>query len=130
MGAGGTRSRQQPSSGEGVRPKRLEPPSAPPTGPTHGDSMTTRDAARYCGFRAPSGLISAFRRGKIAPNGRRGGTGGYTWKRETLDEFLRGNGPMGDALADGDVREGRPSGHLAAEGRRLPRTGSRDRFGG
>jgi hypothetical protein len=52
--------------------------------------MLTVDAARYCGFRSARGLLSAFRRGKLYPVGRRGTTGSFTWRREDLDAFLRG----------------------------------------
>jgi hypothetical protein len=34
--------------------------------------ILTVEAARYCGFRSPRGLLSAFRRGKVYPVGRRG----------------------------------------------------------
>jgi hypothetical protein len=42
--------------------------------------MLTVDAARYCGFRSPRGLLSAYRRGKVYPVGRRGGSGSFTWR--------------------------------------------------
>ncbi len=50
--------------------------------------MTTRVASEYCGYRTPGALRKAKRDGKIAPAGRRGGTGPMMWRREDLDEFL------------------------------------------
>ena len=46
--------------------------------------MSTVNAARYCGFRTSRGLLSAYRRGKVVPVGRRGKTGAFTWRREDL----------------------------------------------
>ena len=87
--------------------------------------MPTSLAAQYCGFRTPRGLLSAFRRGKVWPVGRRGRTGTFMWRREDLDAFLRGEQPMGAALA---VRDGADvkAGYLAAEGGRLLRPGTCD----
>lgn len=66
--------------------------------------MPTWLAARYCGFRSPQGLYAAFRRGKVRPWGRRGGSG--TWKRDDLDEFLRGEAELGGPMEVRDEREG------------------------
>lgn len=41
-----------------------------------GAVLPTAEAAAYCGFRSSRGLLSAYRRGKVYPLGRRGGTGG------------------------------------------------------
>jgi hypothetical protein len=92
--------------------------------PPKSDAMTTREAARYCGFSSPSGLLSARRRGNVEANGRRGGTGKLTWDRRRLDEFLRINGPVGDSLAgrDGGKVSSRD---LAPEGRRVLRSSAR-----
>jgi hypothetical protein len=57
--------------------------------------LTTREAARYCGYSSPAGLLSARRRGMVEANGRRGGNGRLTWERAKLDEFLKGRGPVG-----------------------------------
>jgi hypothetical protein len=89
------------------------------------DRLATAEAAAYCGFRTARGLLSAYRRGKVYPVGRRGSSGSFTWRREDLDAFLRGEEPMGAALALRDSADVRP-GDLAAEGRRLLGSGSSD----
>jgi hypothetical protein len=55
--------------------------------------LPTADAAAYCGFRSTRGLLSAYRRGRVYPIGRRGRTGSFTWRRQDLDAFLRGEDP-------------------------------------
>jgi hypothetical protein len=63
--------------------------------------MTTRQAAAYCGYSSPFGLLAAFRRGRVRPFGRRGGgRGTLTWDRAELDAFMRGAGD--DAAAAGE----------------------------
>src|SRR5579863_168513 len=94
---------------------------------THGHVMTTRVAAEYCGFRNSRGLISAYRRGKVRPYGRRGGTGSFVWRREDLDAFLRGERSVGDPMALPDGGQSEPSRDLAPEGRGVLRASSRDR---
>src|SRR5580692_10977124 len=61
----------------------------------HGSScvhapMTTAQAARYCGFKTTAAIRKALREGRLAPLGRRGGTGTYMWSRHALDAFLAG----------------------------------------
>src|SRR5471032_1421210 len=87
--------------------------------------LSTRAAARYCGFDSPRGLLSAYRRGKVYPLGRRGRSGSFTWRPEDLDAFLRGEEPMGAAVA---LRDGAnvAAGDLEAEERRLLRSSSSD----
>jgi hypothetical protein len=53
--------------------------------------LTTREATAYCGFKTPSALRKAKLEGRIAPAGRRGGTGTMMWSREALDRYLQGN---------------------------------------
>ncbi len=90
------------------------------------DRLPTVEAARYCGFRSPRGLLSAYRRGKVFPVGRRGGSGSFTWRPEDLDAFLRGEKPMGTAMALRHDADGAP-GYLALAGGRFLRSGSGDR---
>jgi len=52
--------------------------------------LTTAEAAAYCGFKTTAGLRKARMLGRVAAWGRRGGRGTLMWKREDLDEFLRG----------------------------------------
>ena len=65
----------------------------------HEPHLLTVDAARYCGFRSARGLLSAFRRGKVYPVGRRGRTGSFTWRRADLDAYLRGEDPVDPSMA-------------------------------
>src|SRR5579863_4738735 len=55
--------------------------------------LTTTAAAAYCGFRTSSALRKAAREGRIAPAGRRGGSGTWMWRREDLDAFVCGRTP-------------------------------------
>lgn len=89
--------------------------------PDSRDRLTTADAAAYCGFRSPRGLVSAYRRGKVYPVGRRGGSRSFTWRPEDLDAFLRGEEPMGGPLAVHDGSDV-PTGHLEIKGRGLLRS--------
>src|SRR5579872_4472598 len=84
--------------------------------------MTTSLAAFYCGFRNSRGLHSAFRQGKVYPYGRRGGSGHYVWKRDDLDEFLRGDPKPANALRR-DAGPGRPLKASSA----VRRAGARER---
>jgi hypothetical protein len=52
--------------------------------------LTTREATAYCGFKTTAALRKARLEGRIAPAGRRGGSGTWVWAREDLDRFLRG----------------------------------------
>src|SRR5579872_2642371 len=88
--------------------------------------MTTKVAAAYCGFKNARGLISAYRRGKVRPYGRRGGTGAFVWRREDLDAFLRGESPLGHSMALRDSAQGDSSGGLAPQGRGVLRAMPRD----
>lgn len=64
---------------------------------SQGDAlMPTRAAATYCGYASPSGLRKACFDGKVAPAGRRGGTGTLMWRRSDLDAFLVGHQPRDD----------------------------------
>src|ERR1700730_1987360 len=78
--------------------------------------MPTSLAAHYCGFRNAHGLHAAFRKGKVHPWGRRGGSGTYIWKRDDLDEFLRGSTKVGDPVEVRDDRKGPAAGNLGSEG--------------
>src|SRR5580698_3119271 len=78
--------------------------------------LTTREAARYCGYSSPAGLLSARRRGMVEANGRRGGNGRLTWERAKLDEFLKGRGPVGRPVALRDGGEADAPWNLASEG--------------
>jgi hypothetical protein len=93
----------------------------------HPPVMATALAAQYCGFGSSRGLLSAFRRGKVFPVGRRGGTGTFTWRREDLDSFLRGEEPIGGAALALSDRADAASGYLTPEDGRLLRDRSRDR---
>jgi|SRR5580658_2760064 hypothetical protein len=55
--------------------------------------LTTREAAAYCGFKTAGALRKAKLEGRIAPAGRRGGSGTLMWNREALDRYLQGNAP-------------------------------------
>jgi hypothetical protein len=61
--------------------------------PEYPPFMTTALAARYTGFANARGLLSAYRRGRVRPWGRRGGTGAFVWRRDDLDAFMRGVAP-------------------------------------
>ena len=52
--------------------------------------LTTREATAYCGFKTTAALRKARLESRIAPAGRRGGSGTWVWAREDLDRFLRG----------------------------------------
>ena len=52
--------------------------------------LTTREATAYCGFRTAGALRKAKLEGRIAPAGRRGGSGTLMWSREALDRYLCG----------------------------------------
>jgi hypothetical protein len=78
--------------------------------------MPTPLAAYYCGFRNARGLHAAFRKGKVHPWGRRGGSGTYIWRRDDLDEFLRGSTKMGDPVEVRDDRKSSAAGDLGPEG--------------
>ncbi len=55
--------------------------------------LTTREATAYCGFKTAGALRKAKLEGRIAPAGRRGGTGTLMWSREALDRYLQSNAP-------------------------------------
>lgn len=72
---------------------RFDPLRATEIGRAGGDRLLiTRDAAVYCGYKSPSGLRKAHFDGKIAPVGRRGGSGPLVWRVADLDKFLLGRG--------------------------------------
>jgi hypothetical protein len=50
--------------------------------------VSTREAASYCGYKSPAGLLSAYRRGKVfrTSAGRCGGW--LTWRRRDFDAFF------------------------------------------
>src|SRR5262249_5583556 len=80
--------------------------------------LTTAEAADYCRYRKPSGLLKAHARGLVHAY-KRGRT--YLWLREDLDAFLSagGSNEVGESLglrgaADDDA------GDHAAAGRPLP----------
>src|SRR5688572_2906023 len=55
--------------------------------------LDAQEAARYCGFKTPSGLRKARLRGQVTPFGRRG-QGTWLYTRAELDRFL-GRGGTG-----------------------------------
>src|SRR5579884_603553 len=71
------------------------------------------------GFTARKGCTPPFARARFRPWGRRGGSGTYIWKRDDLDEFLRGEAELGGPMEVRDEREGAPARDLGAEGRRV-----------
>lgn len=52
--------------------------------------LTTREAARYCGYRSTSSIYKAFHVGWLCPAGRRGGKGTFVWAITHLDRFMLG----------------------------------------
>ena len=72
--------------------------------------LTTREATAYCGFKTAGALRKAKLEGRIAPAGRRGGTGTLMWSREALDRYLLGNAlatvPAGRARTPPEVNGG------------------------
>lgn len=113
--------------------------------------MTTREAARYCGFKNAGGLRKAKHDGRVFAAGRRYGTKILIWRREDLDRYLFGLPPV--RVADGEEviqdegvddeqgdeveeavevvgRTDQATGRMGKKGRRLPRQstseGSRD----
>lgn len=126
------------------RSKSVRPAAASDT------PMTTVEASRYCGFKTTAAIRKALLDGRLAPLGRRGGTGTYMWSRQALDAFLAGarggivrvgrpdapptnNGghhgrnEVGREMAISTGAEARPTGRLADEGRWIP--GSRSSHG-
>src|SRR5579872_1777147 len=101
--------------GDPTEPSR----SGRPDGMEFPPFMPTPLAALYCGFRTAKGLHAAFRKGKVHPYGRRGGSGTYVWKRDDLDEFLRGSKEMGDPVEVRDDGQDPAAGNLGSEGRRV-----------
>ena len=69
--------------------------------------LTTPEAARYCGYKNPSGLRKAKKEGKLLPMGRRGGTGPYVYAISDLDRFLAGLLPEPVASSDNGQPESR-----------------------
>lgn len=124
--------------------------------PRKGDDMnlnkpflTTREAARYCGFKSAGGLRKAKHDGRVHPAGRRFGTKTLMWRKDDLDRYLLGLPPMvGDGaehvIVD-EVKEGRDersevgtalethggadrrAGSVAGEGRRASGSSQGDR---
>ena len=77
--------------------ERFDPGVRRPTAtrhlPTTKPFLTTREATAYCGFKTAGALRKAKLEGRIAPAGRRGGTGTLMWSREALDRYLQSNAP-------------------------------------
>src|SRR5262249_28548933 len=84
-------------------PETPTPPLPPSRSPTichiaTRSVLTTAEAAAYCGYKDASAIRKAHRQGRLQPVGRRGGTGTWTWAREDLDRYLRGE-PLGGTMA-------------------------------
>ena len=56
---------------------------------THGNWLTTEEAADYARASNPSTIRSWVAKGLLRPDGRVGMGGSWLFRRETLDEFLK-----------------------------------------
>src|SRR5262252_3973282 len=85
---------RSPRSAEGTDPPMTEiPQPAPPSSRRSICFIPTSAAARYCGFKTTGALREARLEGRVAPIGRRGGTGPWMWAIDDLNRFLRGEPP-------------------------------------